>query len=455
RRGLTWSWSWSRAHAGSTRPSRPPPSSGAWRGSATPRARWAPSRLLALRPAQFVGDVSYSVYLWHWPLLIFAPFVIADLDVTLLRIAVPVLTLLLAWATKVLVEDPVRRSAWLSAQPRMTFACSAGATAVLAAVLVGGTSHVQAKIQRAERQSLRVAAADPPCFGAAARDPDRPCENRRLRTRVVPLPVAARAERNLPCPDFRREWGVSVCSFGAREGQAAKTVALLGDSHASHWRAALDHVARERGWRGLSVTRTSCVFSLAVKRIPEPTRSQCRRWVRQVPEFFGGHPEIDTVFVVGITGGKVAVPRGESPMEAKMDGIRRAWATLPSTVRHIIVIRDTPKIERTTLECIDRSIAAHRRAGIACAVPRRTALERDPALLAARRAHSPRVQAIDLTKRLCSARLCYPVIGGALVYKDLHHFTLVFSRTLGAPLARKVDALVAERGSGPPTPAAG
>jgi hypothetical protein len=39
----------------------------------------------------------------------------------------------------------------------------------------------------------------------------------------------------------------------------------------------------------------------------------------------------------------------------------------------------------------------------------------------------------------CSARLCYPVIGGALVFKDLHHFTLVWARTLAPPLQRAVD----------------
>jgi peptidoglycan/LPS O-acetylase OafA/YrhL len=409
-----------------------------------PKARWAPSAILRVRPAQFLGDISYSVYLWHWPLLVFAPFVFANPGLTETRIAVPVLTILLAWVTKVLVEDPVRRSAWLSAQPRMTFACGAAATAVLAAVLVGGTAHVEAQITKAERQSTRVVDAQPACFGAAARDARTRCENRALRTKVVPSPVVAKDEDNAPCPNFRKENGVSVCDFGVKPEQARRTVALLGDSHASHWRAPLNTIARERGWRGLSVTRTSCVFSEATKITPEPTKSQCLRWVRQVPKFFRAHPEIDTVFVVAITGGTVNVPRGRTMFEAKTNGVRRAWQDLPDTIKHIVVIRDTPRIVAKTVECIDEAIAAQKEAGIECAVPRKDALEEDPAIIGARKEHSPRLQAIDLTDVFCGPRLCHPVIGGSLVYKDMHHFTLVFAKTLATPLQRKLEALMRE-----------
>jgi peptidoglycan/LPS O-acetylase OafA/YrhL len=404
-----------------------------------PKARWAPSPALRLRPAQFLGDISYSVYLWHWPLLVFAPFAFVDPGLTETRIAVPVLTVLLAWVTKVLVEDPVRRSTWLTAQPRTTFAVSAAATALLAVVLAGGTTHVQAQIHDAERESVQLIAHQPACFGAAARDQQNPCENPALSTKVVPLPVAAKDEANAPCQHFRQDGGVSVCDFGVAAEQANRTVALVGDSHASHWRAALDVVARRRGWRGLSITRTSCPFSTATKITPQPTRSQCVTWVKRLPGFLGRHPEIDTLFVVGITGGKVNVPPGRTMFEAKVNGFLNAWKTLPGTVKHVVVIRDTPKIFRSTVACLDRAITAHKPAGQTCAVPRADALEADPQVVAAREAMSPRMQYVELTDAFCSRSRCYPVIGGALVYKDLHHFTLVFAKTLGTPLGHAVE----------------
>src|SRR3954447_6171995 len=78
----------------------------------------------------------------------------------------------------------------------------------------------------------------PRCFGAAARDRAHPCSNAALRTAVVPTPRAARRLPNAPC-DFVRAGVPFVCAFGTPADQAQRTVALLGDSHAVHWRAAL------------------------------------------------------------------------------------------------------------------------------------------------------------------------------------------------------------------------
>jgi hypothetical protein len=107
------------------------------------------------------------------------------------------------------------------------------------------------------------------------------------------------------------------------------------------------------------------------------------------------------------------------------------------------VIRDTPKMRGDTLACVARAMADHQRAGRRCAVARAAALERDPAAVAAARSRSPRVQGIDLSRFFCDARLCYPVIGGALVYKDVSHLMEVFASTLGPFLLREVERLMA------------
>ena len=124
-----------------------------------------------------------------------------------------------------------------------------------------------------------------------------------------------------------------------------------------------------------------------------------------------------------------------------MSGFVKAWQALPRSVRHIVVIHDTPKDRKTTAACVEQAIASHRNAGRACAVPRGVAIVRDAQAVAASRVRSARVQTVDLTRFFCGSRLCYPVIGGALVHKDDHHMTVVFATTLGPYLLRALNGL--------------
>src|SRR5690242_5981126 len=87
------------------------------------------------------------------------------------------------------------------------------------------------------------AQATPACFGAAARDALHPCRNPALARSVVPTPVAARRAPNAPCRSIQPDGPVLVCEFGVPAEQATATVALIGDSHAGHFRAAVDAVA--------------------------------------------------------------------------------------------------------------------------------------------------------------------------------------------------------------------
>jgi hypothetical protein len=412
-----------------------------------PERRWAPTPAMSLRPVQFVGDVSYSVYLWHWPLLILAPFALERGLDSSTKGGIVMLTLLAAWLTKVLVEDPVRRGRFLNAhRARWTFATAAVATAVVISATAGGTSYVHAQMRADARATDALLASNPDCFGAAARAPGAPCSNPALRFTVVPTPLQARDRPNSPCTMIEQGKLINVCAFGVPRAQAKGTIALVGDSHASHWRAALAVVAREKGWRGLSITRSGCPFSRATKDLRDPLKGQCVRWNRELPRWFARHPEVSTVFVVQASGGKWDIPRGTNRFTAEVDGFKRAWGTLPRSVRRIVVIRDTPKDKETTHACVQRAMASRRQAGTACAVSRRQALARDAQAVAAARLRSSRVQTADLTRFFCDGRRCFPVIGGALVHKDTHHLTEVYATTLGPYLRAQFERLAARAG---------
>ncbi|WP_445152374.1 acyltransferase family protein [Baekduia sp. Peel2402] len=409
----------------------------------TPVHRLAPTKLFAWRPIQTAGDLSYSLYLWHWPLLVLIPYAFEGISRGLLAGIVLELTVGLAWLSKRYVEDPVRKMPGLVRRPRRTLALAGLATGLVLLVPAAGAIQLHRELNADQQATKEVVSEHPRCFGAAARPPGgAPCVNPELAKEVVPTPVEASEAANATCQVVERLGRVRACAFGPPAAGAKETVALIGDSHASHWRAAFDAVAKKRGWHGLSVTHTGCPFSRATAALPQPERTACVQWNRDVQRWLERHPEIHRVFVAGHTGGDVVGHKGPDAFNAQVRGYERAWAALPNTVQELVVLRDTPKMRSATLDCVQKAMDAGDDPARACAVPRAIALEPDPAIPAASSGKAGRdVRAIDLTETLCDRRSCYPVVGGALTFKDVDHLTTVFSSTLGPYLDEAVQRL--------------
>src|ERR1035441_3930775 len=141
---------------------------------------------------------------------------------------------------------------------------------------------------------LAAGATLPRCFGAAALDRLHPCSNPNLRLAVTPTPGEAVLVPNAPCTPL--EPVLNVCGFGVPAAGASATIGLVGNSHAGHWRAALEDVAEALNWQGMSITRSSCPFMEASITLPEPGRVQCARWIDGIPGWFDLHPEVGTGF---------------------------------------------------------------------------------------------------------------------------------------------------------------
>ena len=279
----------------------------------------------------------------------------------------------------------------------------------------------------------------PACFGAASRDPYHPCHNPKLAITVIPTPSEAEITPNSPCA--LAEATINLCTFGVPAAQAAGTIALVGDSHAWHWRAAVEVAAQAMRWQALDSTRSSCPFTQGVPVLPEPKRVGCIQWNKSLLHWFRERPEISTVFTSDHPV-PVKAKSGQTELAAQVAGITAAWAALPANVKHIVVIRDIPYMHEDTLTCVEGAIAKREDAGATCAIPRGEALHRDPDVVAAERLHSSRVQVVDLTQYFCGNRLCYPVVGGALVYRDFDHLTSLFAATVGPILLHSLGQLM-------------
>jgi hypothetical protein len=220
---------------------------------------------------------------------------------------------------------------------------------------------------------------------------------------------------------------VAPCAFGA--ARPTLTFALIGDSHAGQLRSAFDHVARQLGWRGFALIRNSCSFVSRGRELPQPWFDRCVRFKRQLARWLEQHPEVTTVFVVGLTR-----DAGADPVAGSLE----AWRTLPPSVTRLVVVRDTPEQRRDVLACVEQAVAAGGAPGVSCATPRAQALAPDPAVAAAGQIGAA---TIDLTRYFCDDANCFPVIGGVLAYKDFTHLTPTFAKTLGPYLLEEVRRL--------------
>jgi hypothetical protein len=293
--------------------------------------------------------------------------------------------------------------------------------AVLAAVLVAAPAH-----------------AAPACFGAAARDPRHPCRNPALRLTVTPTPDQAPLIPNIDCARVEVTPAMATCAFGPATGES---VALIGDSHAQHWRPAVGVVARRLHWRVFDITVPHCLLTTTPSGIGPPFPTLCPQWDADVLAWLTAHPEIHKIVLSANALQPITAPAGASRYATRVSGESERLAQLPASVTSLIVIRDTPRLRLRTHDCVRAAMARRVPAGKACALPRKFALPRDPLVAAARLQTARTVRVVDLSHHFCDARVCFPVVGGVLVHRDVDgHITKLFARTLGPYLARAITS---------------
>ncbi len=415
-----------------------------WAGS--PELRWSPWHWMKLRGTQWLGDVSYSVYLWHWPLLILAPFLLLrELD-TPIKLGLIALTLILAALSKRFVEDPLRSGPLLAAhRPRRSFAFVLAGTGTVLLATFGALAVLNSRQNEDLAAAKTLLGSRAPCLGAAARDPLNPnCVNPELRLAVVPSPASARLGEGTKtnsqiCTSDRTQLdgNLKLCVLGVPPERAKLQAALVGDSHSFKWRTGIFAAALERSWNVTSIGLEGCQFSTAVVPVGRAaTARECKQWKSEVLAWLKSHPQVKTIFV-----SQIAERYSPASYKASVAGYREQWSKLPPSVEQIIVLRDNPRIKLSALDCVERAVTARRPAGPACASPRSSAIDPfpDPAVEAAKQIGPPRAGSIDLTEFYCDKARCYPVIGGLLVNSDESHVTPAFNGTLAPFLLRALD----------------
>jgi peptidoglycan/LPS O-acetylase OafA/YrhL len=387
------------------------------------------NRVLSLRPLTFVGDVSYGLYLWHWPLLIVAPYVFGPTLDDPVRIGIVVVSVLLAWMMKRLVEDRVRFAPTLL-RPRRSFALAAVLVGVLV-VSAGATSgFLGASSSAAARQAV-IDFETKPCYGAAA------LAEKCAAPFAVPNGLASafapddKGVLAQPCnaPDAE----VVRCEFGDLSDPVA-TIALIGNSHAGALVPGFEEYAADVGWKIVLMRKTGCVGA-STSQWTTLYKPDCTAWSEAVLAAVATDEFDAVVFATNNDSSKYLGPK-DAPHDELLANITANVAAIAAR-KPVLAIGDVPTSPVDAPACVDQFHLQYD----PCATPRADGTERDNLVAQAARA-VPGVASVSLLPYLCDASECHVMIGGVVVYIDEHHLSASFSRSLGPYLGAELARLL-------------
>ena len=405
---------------------------------------WDAGRVLSTRPAVFIGDISYSLYLWHWPLIVIAPYVPGWGLSFAHRVALLAICFVLAWLTKKFIEDPTRSWNFLtSRKPRVTFGFMVAAMALTTLAVVGTSLVQQPKYDQAASELEATLAELPECFGAAGGASDGlgtplNCTNAELEGQIIPSPGFGNADRPVhpECLTTLNDSSLIECTFGSQQADAP-TVALIGDSHAYALMDPIVELAEQNGWALTTYLKGGCAWSTTPLAARDAFAQSCDQWRASLEKTLTEGEGFDVIFTAALADRSVDA---ESAADYSA-GFAEAFSTVASKGTHIVSIVDNPAWEDDPNKCLRTSAPAD------CTVPRDEGLaEFDPMTQAAAAASASdqRVSVLDFSDTYCDAEECASVIAGANVYRDQDHLTRTFAFTLAPFIGAAITAALAQ-----------
>jgi peptidoglycan/LPS O-acetylase OafA/YrhL len=415
----------------------------------------APARFLGLRPARFLGRISYSLYLWHWPMLVLPTAVAGETLPLPVRVGLMLAAIPIAYASQRWLEDPIRRGRIVGLVPRRNLAL-AGALSIAVATSSLGLGFVTTQRLAAATADGESASAPPlPALGGLAATPGPPAAGESPRASTPPtqtlppapggpvpanlIPPLIAARDDIPaiydngCHLAQPATALPACAYG---DLGSRTVVILfGDSHAAQWFPALERLAMERSWRLVSLTKSGCtpawitVWNANFKR----AYTECDEWRGRVLERVAAE-QADAVIVASshpyraAGNGEPAAVDGGVALAA---GLEETLDRLRPLADAVVLIGDTPKFDGDPPDCL----SSHLDEVLACSESRATMVDQRWLETEAAIARDAGAAFIDPTDWACPTDPCPTVVGRYLVYRDTHHLTTPYVVALRERLA--------------------
>jgi peptidoglycan/LPS O-acetylase OafA/YrhL len=358
------------------------------------------SRMLSWGPLQALGRVSYSWYLWHWPVLLLGA--ASTLD-GIARTGLVALSLLLAVASYRWVESPIRFQTRWTVRPGVTILTALASMVMANALCIVWSNATWNWTHSPDQQRYAKAHVDAPVIYA------------------------------MGCDDWYHSDVVRICSFGPEN--AAHTAVLMGDSIGAQWFPAVAKIFSKKGWRLLVLTKSSCPM------VDEPffysrigrDYAECTVWRKHALQHIAAlHPDIV------ILGSVQNSPFNQSQW---IEGTVRVLQAIDKATGHIYLLRGTPHLGFDGPNCLasQRWLPWLHSGRKQCRAS--VSSERDNDVYRWLKQASGRfdnVVTVDMNTIICPTGECEAERNGMIVFRDSQHLTASFVASLSDEFGRQL-----------------
>jgi peptidoglycan/LPS O-acetylase OafA/YrhL len=382
-------------------------------------------RILSWKPFVWIGLISYSLYLWHWPVLVFARLWFNHELTTPQNLACVVLIFTLSWASWRFVESPFRDTKRFAGSDRLWVMGGLATTAVFLAI--GAALYFSGGFpQRAPELTRWVQAQEAEAHG-----------------KLVLSPCLVWKDALPPARG---------CTFGvgAEPGTVAPySVVLWGDSNGAHLSPVLDELGRRLGVGIRQITKADCPPLPEIRFAPvNAMNADCAAFNRNVEREVLAGKNVRVVVLaarwIPLAEGLSATPLGARHPEKDasralfVSTLRKTVETLQQSGRHVVVVAQVPGPGISPITCLARARINHQSEAVCNAMPAAQVsganAEVECAIAEALQGMNS-VGVVHPFDQLCSGESCRLVIDGRPLFWDERHLSADGARLIEPSLA--------------------